>query len=168
MKNRTTSLLFTLLAIVSLSACNAITDFSEIKGGYSLEDSLVTPVLLSLSGDTGTIALVFDDALPEAQDEELYALISGKVIEIDVSSAATGTSYSLTQGLRVSDGPNDIGEYSVALSEDRKTMNISFFNEFAGASIQAGGSYSALIQVKENDFFKVGVLAIDDITVVAE
>ncbi|MCU0660794.1 MAG: hypothetical protein MUC50_00540 [Myxococcota bacterium] len=166
MRNLTT-LLFALCAI-GLFGCNAITDFSDIEGGYSIKDQLVTPIVVELSGDTGTIALSFDKVLPQADDEQLLSLLSDQVVTVSVRRVETGTTYSLTQGLLVSGTPSSSGQYSLSLSEDRKTIAVSFFNAFNGAAVQAGESYTALIEVETNEFFKVDAVNVNEVEVVAQ
>lgn len=157
------------LCAAGFVGCTAVTDFSDIEGGYSIREELLTPITVSLSSNnTGTIALGFDKALPKGNDADLLALLSNEVVTLEVEHVTTGTSYLLTQGRRVDDTPDSNGEYKLDLSENRKALTVTFYNSFNGSSVRVGESYAALIEVKSNEFFLVDVLTVTDVNVVGQ
>ena len=146
------------VAALALGACTAITDFSMPGGRFSLDENLTAnPVTVTLDADgTGTLALVFAEALPGADDAALLALIDDGTILVDVVNDETDNSLPLTDGERVDGAPEAAGEYALALDEARTTLAITFYNETAaGSSVSAGGDYSVGISVGTNSYFTV-------------
>jgi hypothetical protein len=152
---RNSKLAALLVPAIAAVGCSLITDFDTAAGKFSLDANLDDTVTVTLSSaGTGTIALVMlDEELPDADDATLLALIDEDMITLSVANDDTGTSVNLTDGARVEGTPTGAGEYALALSEDRMTLTITFYNDIAGSSLVPGGAYTAAIQVLDNDHF---------------
>jgi len=144
-------------AVFAISGCSAITNFDEPGSLYSLEQNMVTAVTVTLHSvnNTGTLSLGFTESLPEEDNATLLALLDSS-ITVNIANDDTAVNYNLTEGIQVIDTPNNSGEYMLAMSEDRSTIEISFYNLHANTSIHSGGNYTATITVvSENDLFVV-------------
>jgi len=151
---RNSKLAALLVPAIAAMGCSLITDFDTAAGKFSLDANLDDTVTVTLSSaGTGSIALtMLDEELPDADDATLLGLIDDGTITLTVSDT-TGTEKDLADGVRVEGTPAGEGEYALALSEDRMTLTITFYNDIAGASLVPGGAYTAAIQVLENDHF---------------
>lgn len=141
-------------AVFAISGCSLITDFDEPGSLYSLHQNMGTTVTVTLYSvnNTGTLALGFTEPLPEGDDITLLAILDNSIV-VNIEND-TGVNYNLTEGTRVLDTPNNSGEYMLALTADRSTIEISFYNLHANTSIHTGGTYVAAITVLENDLFE--------------
>ncbi len=155
---------FTWLALVVLfgAGCTLLTDFSDGDDLYSIDKNLVTPVGVVLEEDMGRIELTFREELPEADDETLLDLLSHGTIDVIVERTATGTSYTLTQGMQTETQPTQPGEYRLQLNDARTTLSVVFFNEFEDAAqLRENEDYEAAIDIKTNDFFQTDTIPVD-------
>ena len=143
------------MTVFAISGCSAITDFDKPGNLYSLHQNMGTAVTVTLfsANNTGTLALNFTEPLPEGDNATLLAILDSS-ITVNIAND-TGVNYNLTEGIRVVETPNESGEYMMALSADRSTIDISFYNLHASTSIHTGGTYVATITVLENDLFEV-------------
>jgi len=120
----------------------------------TLSEVIPNPVQVTLGLVTGTMTFDFSAHpldLDKQYDLELFLYTGG--IGLTVTDDETGVTYDLNQGSAVMTTPDQAGEYFVDATPDGKTVTVSFYNWFQGASISAGGDYSAAIQVLENEFF---------------
>ncbi len=153
-----------IIAVLLSAGCSLITDFDDAAEKYSLDENLTGTVSVTLSSvaDTGSLNMQFTEALPEGDDAALLALLdegdsgTGAVVGLTVARDDTGTSYSLTSGARVTSTPAAPGEYSLSLSEDRMSIQVSFYNEYAGTMLDSAFEYTATIEVAANNsYFRV-------------
>ena len=149
------SIALVVMTAFAISACSAITSFDKPGNLYSLHQNMGTAVTVTLfsASNTGTLALGFTEPLPEEDNATLLAILDASIV-VNIAND-TAVNYNLTEGTRVVDTPNESGEYMLALSADRKTIDISFYNLHANTSMQAGGTYVATITVSENALFEV-------------
>ena len=143
------------MAVFAISGCSAITDFDKPGGLYSLHQNMGTTVTVTLfsTSNTGTLVLGFTETLPEGDNATLLAILDSS-ITVNIANDI-GVNYNLTEGIRVTETPNESGEYMLSMSADRSTINISFYNRHDNTSIHSGGTYTATITVLENDLFEV-------------
>jgi hypothetical protein len=162
------------LLLAVASGCSLITDFDndgkpEGDGApsnpelYAIDENLTQEVVVSLDEtDIGTLELALDEPLPNADegDEELLAML-GSSINVWVKHVEVGTTVDITKGTLVDSTPASPGEYKLSTTPDRKQIDIQFFNEVDGRSLQPHQDYAATIQVIENDYFKTENFARD-------
>jgi hypothetical protein len=138
-----------------LSACSAITDFDDsskkIDPGSELGDELT----VTINGSLGLLDLEFKSTLPADDEDAVYDLI-GSEIKLQVIDNQTNVGVDLTEK-PVTDTPDAAGEYMVEISDDNKTVTITFYNQTVeGHALHPGGDYSALLHITANDFFTTG------------
>jgi hypothetical protein len=147
----------TLSLLVALPACTLITDFSKPGDDlYSLDENMNSQIAVSLSGDTASLTLSFVEPLPGAaeDDQALLGLISGGTIGLTVANDVTGVNFNLANDGTYSETLSGPGQYNLALGTDRGQISINLYNQVQGASLYAGGDYSATIAVLDNDWFE--------------
>jgi hypothetical protein len=168
-----TVVFWTFWMLAAGSGCSAITDFPpmpEEEGEdtsprdagmppaelYSIDDNLADNIEITLHDDsTGTLTMSFDAPLPshEEGDSALEDLI-GDIITLEVQND-DGINVTLSDGERISGTPDDEGEWTIELGNDFRTeVNVTFYNEFEGRSMQDGDEYTANIAIAENDYFE--------------
>lgn len=149
------------------AGCSLITDFdndNNIKEDgsppdnelYAIDENLTETVVVSLDEtDIGSLELPLVEPLPSAEggDEELVAML-GQSIVVVVRRRDTGTTINITQGTLVASDPASPGEYKLSTTSDRNQIDVEFFNEVDGRSLQPGQAYDATIRVFENPYFK--------------
>lgn len=159
---RITKTAIAIFALLLASGCTLITDFDAPGDKYSLYENLpdTLGVTLSTVSNTGSLTMPFTEALPEADDAELLALLEDTTVSLNVANDEA-VSYNLTEGTRVDGTPASAGEYALTMSEDRMSIGVSFYNEHSGTALHAGHTYTATIDVLDNDFFATESFAID-------
>lgn len=155
---QTKSIALIVATILAISGCSLITDFDKPGNLYSLHQNMGTTITVTLfsANSTGTLGLGFTQPLPEGDDVTLLALLDASIV-VNVANDTT-VNYNLTEGTRVTGTPAGSGEYMLAMSADRSTIDISFYNLHANTSLHSGGTYVATITVLENDVFEVETL----------
>ncbi len=149
----TKQLLITSIIAILISACSAITDFSEDSDKIDLDNELKDIISVTIDNSLGTIDLVFKSSLPENDADAIYDLI-GHEIKLQVINNENNVGIDLTEKPSES-APKTAGEYTVTVSDDNKTATIIFYNETSGGyTLNPGGDYSALLHISENDFFE--------------
>jgi hypothetical protein len=120
-----------------------------------LSEVIPDPVPVSLSLTTGTMIFDFTShPLDLSRKFEMEKVLFTGTFGVTVTDDATGATYDITQGVAIMTPPDEAGEYLVAVSEDGKTVTVSFYYWFQGHTFNAGGDYSATVDVLENDFFE--------------
>lgn len=147
----------TMFALLVASGCTLITDFDDPGNKYSMADNLsssTVAVTLSSTSGTGTLTMSFTEALPEADDAALLALLEDATITVEVTAAESDVNADLTDGTRVDGTPAAAGEYSLTMAEDRMSIGVTFYNEYSGTALHSGGTYTATFSVLSNKYFK--------------
>ncbi|MFO0636713.1 MAG: hypothetical protein U0168_28095 [Nannocystaceae bacterium] len=110
-----------------------------------------------VEGDVASMDLELDDPLPELPfridgTEDAAVLDVVAALEIVVSSPDSGTSVSLTSdGTMVPSPPSGPGEWSVELSDDRRKLTFTFYNETReGLTLKVGKAYDVVYSLGEN------------------
>ena len=122
----------------------AIIDADRLEEGWTVQ----------LSGATGRVEVPFLEPLPgsEDDDEDIQRELDGAV-ELVVQSKATGTTADLRSGELVDGTPNDAGEYSWSLNDDRDVAELTFYNETPGGyTLKSTSEYEAQLSVSSNDY----------------
>jgi hypothetical protein len=140
-------------ALVPLAVCSGC---EETTGDLvSLNGIVSNPVAVEVGLVNGHIALDFSSApLDAAQETEMRRLLTLGVVELTLTNNATGVSVNLTDGVAVTVEPEQPGEYQAVVSADGTEVSVIFTNSFDGASVHAGGDYTASVSVGDNDFFE--------------
>jgi hypothetical protein len=144
------------LFAVLISAALGIGCDGSADGGekVALSSIIPEPVPIDLGLATGTMTFDFSSHpldLDQKYDLEMFFYTGG--IAVTVANNATGVTYSLTEGAAVMTTPDQAGEYFVGVSADGKIVTVSFYNWFEGRTVEAGGDYSATVDVLDNEFF---------------
>lgn len=139
--------------------CTAITDFDKPKdagvdGGtlYSINANLTNIVTVTLMGNSGELTLQLTNALPQADDATLIAMLEDGTLGLNVTNEETNVNFDLVEG-QYSESISLPGDYNMSLSPDRTTLTIDFFNEIEGTTLHSGGDYMATISVSANTIF---------------
>ena len=140
----------------SLMACgdDRTEDICSHKGeldGSAFESG----VTATLSGDIGTVQLVFMVPIPDhGDDDDLQAELSNAV-SLVVTSNATGVTTDLVSGTIVESTPMAPGEWTWELDGDRNEATITFFNEVnGGTALDASATYDAALSIAPNDYIE--------------
>ena len=112
------------------------------------------PWPVKIDGDTASVQVPFLEPVPEGADHlEDPELELENAISLTVKSDETGTTANITGGTPVAGDPNEPGEYAWELNEARDEATLTFFNETsAGLTLQTDRTYTAQLQVTENEF----------------
>ena len=138
------------LAITSVG-CGPVVNMDVPKAEVDVAN-VMNDIAVTVTNDIGTVVMTFDIPIPEGSDDELKTALETSVSVI-VKSPRSDISISLDQGLPVTGAPEQPGELSWALSEDRRTATLSFFNTTAeGLSLRRGAIYDVALTVSENEF----------------
>jgi len=146
--------------MLALTACTAITDFEMPTGGkYDLGANIPATIVVTLAGD-GTGSLVLEmttEQLPDTGDQNaaLLALLGDGTVSLTVQNDTTAVAFELLgNGEQVATAPTSPGQYTISIDETRLNISIQFYNETVdGSALQAGGDYSATIEVLDNAYF---------------
>ena len=146
------ALLATMLFAASATGIGC--DDSDGTGKATLSAMIPDPVQVDLTLTTGVMTFDFSaDPLDMEQQDSLMAFLFGSGIAVTVVNDATGVAHDLNEGANVTTAPDQVGEFLVSASEDGAIVTVEFYNWFEGKTIQAGGDYSATVDVLENEFF---------------
>jgi len=152
-----------LLAALALPACSSDSTEST-KGKVEVEDpaTVLDPdgdgeAEAIVEMDVASVAFELAEPLPEidfridgTEDAAVMDVISA--LSLVVSSPRSGVSVSLADdGEMVSGMPSAAGEWSVELSDDRRTLTFSWFNATAsGLTMKSGEPYDVLYSLADN------------------
>jgi len=129
-------------------------DEEKADGKISLDAVIPDPVTVDVGLLTGTMTFDFSaDPLDSADTTELIQLLASDVISLSLSDGGNGVTYELSEGTFINAEPDYPGEYQVLLSEEGALVEVVFYNSFDGAHVQAGGDYTATLDVVANDYF---------------
>lgn len=152
--------LFGGLLTAIITGCTAITDFDKPAQKIDLAAEIGQTIAVTLNGETGTITMNFDSALPNEHAEEIYDMI-GADITLTVTRALDSVGVTLTTKPVIST-PTEPGQYSVSVSSDNKTVDIVFYNQsLEGGAFKAGELYRVVLEIRDNDFFKTAIFSAD-------
>lgn len=136
----------------ALGSCVALT--TPECGGYILSEVIADPVLVTLSGDVGTLHFDFSaDPLPLTQVALFVGYIETGVIGFTIVRDASGVNFDLTQGSFVTGTPAVAGEYTASIESDGTAATVTMYNSFQGAMLHEGFAYTGVVVVGINDYF---------------
>ena len=138
------------LALVVFAGCDG--DGDDL---VALSGIVADPVPVSIQGDLGTLTFDFSgDPLASDNALDMKLLLSSGTIFLNVVAGDTGTSYDLLGGTMSEVTPSASGQYQISADETGAIVTVRFFNDFQGSTIVPGGTYSAVVNVNANDYFK--------------
>lgn len=128
-------------------------DDGEIEEKASIDEAaLASGIMVTIVDNQGSVIVPFTEPLPDAPLDEITQALAGTV-GLTVQSGAGTTATLNADGELVQTAPSKAGQYMWELADDRASVRLIFFNQTAGGlSLTAGGAYTALIQVVDNDF----------------
>ncbi|MEE9383608.1 MAG: hypothetical protein V3V08_09365 [Nannocystaceae bacterium] len=107
---------------------------------------------VTLTSGLGSVTVPFTEPAAAATAEAMRTAIVDSV-SLVVRNDTSGATTNLMSGAFVQATPAEVGQYAVALNEDRRAMVVTFFNETsASQSLRAGSGYTATLSVSTNDY----------------
>ncbi len=141
--------------LAPLAGCPNDDDNVTIRRGVVDESALNAGVLVSLSGNVGTVTVPFEDAVPDVSDSDFQDEMDGSV-GLLVSSSASGSSADIGAGTPLDDiggTPSAAGEFTWVLNGARDEAILTFFNETpSGLTLKVTNAYTAQFSVASNDY----------------
>lgn len=107
-----------------------------------------------INGDLGVVELPFSTPLPSSIDDlEDPGEEIAEALTLLIESDETETTASLMDGTLVDGAPDEPGEYSCAVNEDRTEATIRFYNESeAGLTVKTDRTYTVMITIDGSDY----------------
>jgi hypothetical protein len=159
MKNFKSAILV-VLAFWVINSCTAITDFDDpnIIEKVDFAKEVNENLTATLINSTGSINLIFKNPLEKEAATAIAELFKKEItLQIINKSNNIGMVFTTVQTVTPPAAP---GEYNIAVSGDYKIVTINFYNQTkTGEKLIAGGNYSALFKITENDYFVSGTFA---------
>lgn len=148
---------YRIAAIASLAfiACADDYDDTQIKGTVDVA-ALSAGATVLLQAGVGVVDVPFDPSnpIPEVPRADLEDELSGAV-SLVVTNPETGVTADLATGELVTSTPSGPGEYTWAVSDDRTTARLTFFNETTrGFAMQSGDNLAAQLSIATNDYIQ--------------
>lgn len=124
------------------SSEKAIVDTDAMSGG----------VMVTVTNGLGEVIVPLSEALPDVPLDEITQALA-MAVSLTVQDDAGVTANLITDGTLVNTPPANPGEYMWEVSDDRMFVRFTFFNQTPGGSqLRAGGAYTAIFVVSDNNF----------------
>lgn len=161
---------FALLAslVVPLAACTGDDDLVDVPRGAVDQSELTRGVLVTLSGNVGSVSVPFEEPVPDVSDADFQDEMDG-VVFLTVRSVLSQAAAELGVGGPLSDAggtPAAPGEYTWQLNGARDTATLTFFNETpSGLTLKSANPYEARLSITDNDYVEALVEIQFDVSV---
>lgn len=130
-------------------------DQVELRRGIVDEAALTGGVVVSVSGNVGSVSVPFDVKVPSVTDDDFQDVMDGAVWLV-VTSVSSGASVDIGAGTPLSaigGTPSAAGEFTWHLNAGRDEATLKFFNATPkGLTLSRGTPYEAQFSVMPNDY----------------
>jgi len=127
-------------------------DDESVNKGIVDEDALRDGVPVTLSGNLGTVQVMFESPVPDVPEDD-FEMAMDAAVSLRVRSTTTSNTADLADGTLVQSMPTQAGQFTWGLNSDGTIATLTFYNQTGGGlTLKAGLTYIAELQVVANDY----------------